>query len=482
MAGSTIAVALADDTTYRLFVSVAGQTPRLVHESSRPFGLGREWETTAGGLSTDGQLICYRHSEAGDMLHFGLRVIDVGTGKVLDDIVDAGLTLKVASWSPVPGDQRVAVIHERDGVERPAIWGPGSHSRRDYPLDLPGPVDVFDWWPDASALLLVHDHDGRRQLHRLALDSGGLSLIHDPKGWISAAAIRPDGDIWLREESAARSPLVRTVTGSIVLSPPGESPPAGAPHRSLRFTGPTGQSTHLMLTTPSGQPPFPIVMMVHGGPEWAYPDDFDPWEQALVDHGFAVAKVNYRGSTGSGVAWRTAIHGGNIGFPEVADVVAGLDFLVAEGTADSGRAAIEGWSWGGYIALLAVGLHPSKFAAAIGGIPMCDSVMTHEDCSPPQRAYDLAIMGGSPTELPDLYAERSPSTYLDRVTTPVLLIAGEYDSACPIRQVRHYAATLASLGGDVQLHEYRAGHHANSIGEKLRHAELELGFLAQHLT
>ncbi len=90
------------------------------------------------------------------------------------------------------------------------------------------------------------------------------------------------------------------------------------------------------------------MLLVHGGPEWAFPDDLDPWEQALVEHGYAAAKVNYRGSTGREVAWRTALHGGNIGFPEVADIVAGLDHLVG-GLADPARVAIEGWSWGGYV-------------------------------------------------------------------------------------------------------------------------------------
>jgi len=481
IAGSTIAVAVTDDTTYRLFVSIDGESPRLIRESTKPLGLGREWETTDGGLSADGKLICYRHSDEGDMLHFGLRVVDPLTGATVDEMVDAGLTLKVASWSPIEGDQRVVVIHERDGFERPTLWEPLTGIRRDYPLDLPGPVDVAGWWPDASAVLVLHEYDGRRQLYKLELGSGDLSLVHDPDGWVSGAAVRPGGEIWLRDESATRPPAVRTVTGDVVLAPSGVGPPAGRPHRSLRFPGPSGELTHMLLTVPATTGPHPVVMMVHGGPEWAYPDDFDPREQAFVDNGFAVAKVNYRGSTGSSVSWRTALHDGNIGFPEVADIVAGLDYLVAEGIADPDRAAIEGWSWGGYISLLAIGLHPLKFAAAIGGIPVCDSVMTHEDCSPPQQAYDLAIMGGSPTDLPHVYVERSPSTYLPQVRTPVLLIAGEHDSACPIRQVRHYASVLEKTGRDVQLHVYDAGHHANSVDQKIQHAELELEFLSRHI-
>ena len=494
MAGTSVAVGLADEGSYRIYVSdtdsatvsdtdsathTAGPT-RLVYESTSPAGIGREWEQTSGGLSTDGTLLCFRQSEHGDILHFGLRVIDVASGATLGDLLDPGLNLVVAAWSPVAGDQRLALVHECDGVERPAVWDLRSGARRDYPLDLPGPIDVAGWWPDGSALLLLHEHEARRQAYRLDGADGSLTLVHDPGGWISAAAVRPDGEVWLREESAERPPRVRTLDGREVLAPPGDRPPPGRPHRSVTFEGPAGP-THLLLTVPDGPPPFPAVLMVHGGPEWAYPDELDPWEQALAEHGYAVVKVNYRGSTGSTVAWRTALHGGNIGFPEVADVVAGLERLVAEGVVDPTRVAIEGWSWGGYITLLAAGLHPERFAAAIAGIPVCDSVMCHEDCSPPQQAYDLAIMGGSPTDLPELYAERSPITYVDRVRAPILIIAGEHDSACPVRQVRHYVEVRRALGGEIDAHIYPAGHHANSVDEQLLHADLSLAFLARHL-
>jgi dipeptidyl aminopeptidase/acylaminoacyl peptidase len=480
MAADVVAVGLATADAYRVYASAAGERGRLLYESASPAGVGREWEQTPGGLSADGAFLCLRHSEQGDILHFGLRVLRVVDGAVVGDLLDAGLTLKVADWAPAGGDQRLALIHELDGVERPAVWDLSTGARRNYPLDLPGPVDVAGWWPDCSALLLLHEHEGRRQLYRLNVASGAAELLHDPQGWVSGAGVRPDGEVWLREESAQRAPRVRTVGGEEVLAARGPKPLPGQPHQSLTFDGPAGP-THLLLTTPPTSGPHPTVLMVHGGPEWAYPDDLDPWEQALVDNGYAVAKVNYRGSTGGTVAWRTALHGGNIGFPEVEDVLAGLDFLVARGVTDPARVAVEGWSWGGYVTLLAAGLHPGRFAAAIAGIPVCDSVMTHEDCSPPQQAYDLAIMGGSPAELPELYAERSPSTYVDRVTAPVLIIAGEHDSACPVRQVRHYVAELRARGGTVDAHIYDAGHHANSVAEQLTHAELSLAFLGRHL-
>ena len=477
--GDHVAIALSDGAAYRVYTGRPGEGGHLIYESVHPAGLGREWTTGPGGLSTDGSIACLRHSESGDMLHFALRAVQVEDGSVIGDLADPGRTVRISAWSPHPGDDRVAIIHELDGIERPAIWNPRTGERRNFSTDLPGEIDVFDWFPDGANLLTSHWHDGRSQLYRLALASGEYELLHDPDGYVSAAGVRPDGEVWLRVESGVSAPIVRTVAGVVKLAPPEPAPP-GVAYSSMRFIGPSGEPTHMMVATPSTPGPHPIVMHVHGGPEWADPDAYDPWAATLVDHGVALATVNYRGSTGFGEAWRTAIYHGNIGIPEVSDVVSGLRHLVDIGIADPARCAIEGWSWGGYVTALAIGLHPDTFVAAIAGIPVCDSVMTHEDCSPSQQAYDRAIMDGSPSEVPERYAERSPSTYLDSVQTPVLIIAGEHDSACPIRQVRWYADQLEETGRAVQLHVYDAGHHANSVDERVAQIELMLDFLGRH--
>ena len=476
--GDRVAMALTDGLHYRVYVGEVGAQARVIYESTSPAGLGREWTLGGGGLSADGELICIRHSERGDMLHFGLRVVRQD-GSIVQDLVDEGRTVRVAAWSPQAGDSRVAIIHELDGVERPAIWNPVTGERRSYPAELPGEIEVNGWYPEADALLVTHWHDGRSQLYRVDVVRGEYAMVHDPHGFITGARVRPSGEVWLREESGVRAPRVRDIDGSVVLAPPGE-PPLGAAYQSMRFEGADGDATHMMVAVPEGPGPHPIVMHVHGGPEWADADAFDPWTATLVDHGVVVAKVNYRGSTGFGERWRTHLYHGNIGFSEVSDVVSGLSYLVDLGIADGQRAVIEGWSWGGYITALAVGLQPDAFVAAIAGIPVCDSVMTHEDCSPSQRAYDLAIMGGSPNDVPERYAERSPSTYLDAVRTPLLIIAGEHDSACPIRQVRWYTEQLEDRGREVTLHTYDAGHHANSVDERIGQVELELRFLAEH--
>jgi dipeptidyl aminopeptidase/acylaminoacyl peptidase len=222
-------------------------------------------------------------------------------------------------------------------------------------------------------------------------------------------------------------------------------------------------------------------MLVHGGPTWAYSDTFMPDVQAFADHGVAVAMVNYRGSTGYGTAFRDFLIG-NPGFPEVEDVVAGLDALVSEGLVDPSRAAVAGGSWGGYITLLALGLHPDRWVAATAAVPVADYVTAFRDEAPALQAFDRTLFGGDPDEVGDLYVERSPLTYVDRVTAPVLIIAGDNDSRCPIQQVMNYVEALQARGGTVEIYRFDAGHGSMVIDERVCQMRAELDFLLPRLS
>jgi dipeptidyl aminopeptidase/acylaminoacyl peptidase len=470
--GLTI-VGTAEEGGFSVFVVEGDGPARLIHRHTELVDVA--------GLSRDASLLALAHAEHGDTMHLAVRVVDARTGAGRGDQWDGpGLGLGVAGWSPVAGDQRLALSQEREGLQRPAIWDLSTGRRRDYQLDLPGDVEVEDWWPDGSSLLLVHDYEGRSTLHRLFLDSGEHEAIDHPEGTISGAGVRPDGELWFRLASGAAPATIRTLAGDEVTAPPGERPPGGRPFRAWSFANPAGQRIHGFVATPAGDGPHPVVMLVHGGPTWAYSDTWMPDVQAFVDHGVAVAMVNYRGSTGYGTAFRDALIG-NPGFPEVEDVVAGLDALVAEGLVDPGRAAVAGGSWGGYITLLALGLHPERWTAASAAVPVADYVTAFADEAPALQAFDRTLFGGGPDEVGDLYAERSPLTYVDRVQAPVLVIAGDNDSRCPLQQVLNYVEALQDRGGTVELYRFDAGHGSMVIDERVRQMRAELDFLLPRL-
>jgi dipeptidyl aminopeptidase/acylaminoacyl peptidase len=221
-------------------------------------------------------------------------------------------------------------------------------------------------------------------------------------------------------------------------------------------------------------------MWVHGGPTWLYADDWNPDVQAFVDQGFAVAMVNYRGSTGYGVAWRDALVG-DIGFPEIEDILAGLDDLVAQELVDPSCAVIGGYSWGGYVTLLTLGVEPDRFVAGIAGVPVGDYAACYEDLSPPLQAYDRYLLGGTLEEKADLVRERSPITYVDRVRAPVLCLIADNDTRCPPRQAKLYVDALRSRGGDVEVYSYATGHAAYVVDEEVRHTDAMLDFLRRRV-
>ncbi len=468
-----IAVGTATDDGFAVHVARRGEGPRLLHR--------HEEMVEVAGLSRDGALLAMEHAEHGDAIHPAVRVVQSRSGDTVGEQWDGeGLGLSGARWSPVPGDARLALVHEGEGVERPTIWDLATGTRTDIPLDVPGDIGVLDWWPKADALLLAQDHDGRNQLYRYHLGTEILLPLAHAPGTVRGAGVRPDGEVWFRIANGATPPAVRSARWHEVLAPEGPKAPKGQPFRSWEFKNAEGQRIHGFVATPKGDGPHPVVMLVHGGPTWAYTDSFMPDVQAWVDHGVAVAMVNYRGSTGYGVAFRDALIG-NPGFPEVADVVAGLDALATEGVVDPARAAISGGSWGGYVSLLAIGLHPDRWRAAVAAVPVADYLTAYRDEAPGLQAFDRSLFGGSPEEVGDLYRERSPLTYIDHVRTPLLVIAGDNDSRCPIQQVLNYVDALQGRGGEVEVYRFDAGHGSMVVDERVRHMRAELVFVLPRL-
>lgn len=450
-----------------------GEAPHLLYE--------HEEDAHVGGLSRDGTLLVITHSEHGDARHPALRVLDIEGEEVAELWDGEGLALWPLGWSRVPGDPRLLVLHERAGQARPLVWDPLTGEQVELDLDrdrFPGEVDA-SWYPDGRHLLLAHDYRGRSELWRYDLVTRAVERLPVPPGTVTGAAVRPDGELWYGWTSAATPPEVRR-DGEVLLRPPGPPAPPGVPYEDLQVDG-----VHGFLARPPGadvHPPsgYPTAFLVHGGPESHDRDAFVPEVQAWVDHGFAVVLVNYRGSSGYGKAWRDAIEG-NPGLTELEDLARVHDRLVGDGIADPRRTVLMGHSWGGYLTLLGLGRQPERWALGIAGVPVADYVAAYEDEMEPLKAFDRALFGGSPAEIPDVYRERSPITYADRVRVPVLILAGENDPRCPIRQVDNYLARLAELGKPHEVYRYEAGHGSLVVEERIRQVETALDFVARHL-
>jgi dipeptidyl aminopeptidase/acylaminoacyl peptidase len=209
-------------------------------------------------------------------------------------------------------------------------------------------------------------------------------------------------------------------------------------------------------------------------------DAFGAYVSAWVDHGYAVVQVNYRGSTGYGSAWRDALEA-RVGHIELEDVLAVRDHLVASGVADPERVVLAGASWGGFLTLLGLGTQPKAWSLGIAGVPVADYVAAYEDEMEGLKAFDRSLFGGSPDEVPDRYTDSSPLTYVEQVRVPVLVLAGENDPRCPIRQIDNYLGRLTALGRPHEVYRYDAGHGSLVDDERVRQMRLELDFAARHM-
>ena len=144
------------------------------------------------------------------------------------------------------------------------------------------------------------------------------------------------------------------------------------------------------------------------------------------------------------------------------------------GVANPKKIILTGRSWGGYLTPLGLTLQPERWALGLAGVPVADYFAAYEDEMEPLRAFDRLLFGGSPEEIPEVYHARSPITYVERVRVPVLIIAGEHDPRCPIRQIENYVARLRELGKPHEVYRYDAGHGSLVVDETIRQVEAQI--------
>ncbi len=455
-----------------------GQASRLLYQHEEDAGVA--------GLSEDGTLLAISHSEHGDSRHPALRIMRTADGSTVAELWDGpGLGLDAAGFAPIAGDPRLLVLHERHGKSELLVWNTTTGEQRELNIDVPGEVSSAEWFLDGKAVLLSVDYQARTRLIRLQLEDTesfelGVHPVGPSDGTVLASTCRPGGDVWLLWSSAATPPAVRTADGEIVLAPPGSPAPASVPIEDVWVEGPGGRIHALLRRPASTAAALPLLVDVHGGPTWHDPDAFRAYPSAWVDHGYAVVQVNYRGSTGYGSAWRDALEA-RIGHVELEDIVAVRDYLVDAGIADPDRIVLGGASWGGFLTLLGLGLHPDKWSLGLASVPVADYVAAFDDEMEGLKAFDRSLFGGTPEEVPEKYRDSSPITYIDSVRAPVLILAGENDPRCPIRQIENYLTALTERGLPFAVYRYDAGHGSLVDDEKVRQMRTELDFAAQQL-
>lgn len=230
--------------------------------------------------------------------------------------------------------------------------------------------------------------------------------------------------------------------------------------RELEFPGRDGTAVHGWYVSPGGDTPHPTILWIHGGPHGAQGFQFAFDTLLLTGAGYGVMFVNHRASTGYGDAFSTAIHGdwGNLDY---GDLMAGVDFAIAQGFADPDRLGCCGISGGGNLSSWIVS-HTNRFKAAVPQNPVT-SWRSFYGVSDIGVWFSRKQLGGDPHEIPEIYDRCSPITTAHTCTTPTLLIQCEDDFRCPAEQSEQFYTVLRANGCIVEMLRQPRGAHGGSI-------------------
>ncbi|GAA4078771.1 S9 family peptidase [Streptomyces hundungensis] len=432
--GARVAIGLGDGRGTAVYLGPRGGAAR---EVTRVDG-----HATLSGITPDGRLLAL--SGAAGSARAVTVLADDGTPHAV--LAGDGPEGRLWSLGFAPAAEHAELLLVRESNDRYllASWrsdaGLVTHSWCSFDTEI-----TARWHPGGRSLLVRQDRHGRSILHRVHLAERTVEPVPTPRGTLLDAAPRAGSDVHLLWTDTATPPRMISSAGTEL--PPTHGIPERVPgaHRDLWTPGPDGP-VHSLLSLPEGRTgAVPAVFLVHGGPADHDRDAYDGVVHSLVASGFAVVRVNYRGSTGYGPRWRRAF-GEGVGLTQVADLVAVRADLVARGLVRARETGLWGTSWGGYLVLLALGTHPGLWQAGVAVKPVADCAAAHRTTTPALRALDERLFGGTPDEVPERYERSSPRHYAADVRAPLLVAAATRDAKCPPGQVRDYLHALQLAG------------------------------------
>jgi dipeptidyl aminopeptidase/acylaminoacyl peptidase len=451
-----------------------------------------------------------------------LRLLDLRTGQVTTPSVFDGRHVVELRQRPDGGPLAVLTQASADQDYGPRtgqlhLFDPATGTAEDL-----GPVEVdaqsLAWWPGEDGWHLGYVALTPPVLHAgtavfdLALSSrvrrnrtanlpmcptelcqtDAVPLVAFANGLnTTLARLDPDGPMLLSQHAGRLDDLTATPTGGTIAALTGTryrpadvhvGPPAG-PLRRITHTRPEldgiafgiqrplayraadGLDLDGLLVLPVGKSasdgPFPLVTVVHGGPDDRYTDSLQlfwhPSAQWLAAAGYAVFLPNPRGGQGHGHEFAVSV-AGRVGREEWSDVLAGIDLLIAEGVADPDRLGIAGGSHGGFMAAWAIG-QTDRFRAALVSAGVTDWGML---AATGENGQFEAALGGSTGWSgigPHPHDAVSPVSFAGRVRTPVLILHGAEDTNVPLGQAVYFHRALRHFGAEHEFVIYpREGH------------------------
>jgi len=461
-------------------------------------------------VSPDGSTIAYSTNESDDYDNRDIYVADAdGTNARNLEVGDTGAESVQADWAP--DGERLLLTDNTDDLARCGIY------------DLES--DEVTWYGD-----LDHEEqgtaflpDGERFLALRTRRASVLPLVYDAETGESrefdllegVASFPRAGDLVLSDDEVlvthttptTRPELLAYDVGAdegrtLIEAEYGDVDPAtfadaeyfrfesdGVPETPARAIDHDPYETLDIgaLLYDSGERPSPLVVNPHGGPRAADYRRFDLYTQFLVSRGYSVLKVNYRGSTGRGREFVERLYD-DWGGTEQGDVAIGAERVLERDWIDEDRVVVFGGSYGGYSTYWQMVQYPDLYDAGIAWIGLSDLPDMYENTMPHFRTELMEKYLGSPEENPVLYERRSPTTHVENVSAPFLILHGVNDRRVPVSQARLFRDALERAGyeeGEDADFEYvelgEEGHASSDIDQKIRSFRILDGFLDRRM-
>ena len=408
---ATRSIGIDDSEIYRVDVATGASEQLVEHTGKQLISISR--------ISRDGRTLLVTSNANGGYNNAAL--LDLSTKK-LRWITHTEWSARGVTFTP--DDKSVVVVVNADGRASTRFINLKTleQSERGVPPGWNNPVGFPRYFlPDGSMLLTHEDSSQPRELYRMAPNNSLTQITHN-------ANLAPGIDLPKSQLVSYRSFDGRLISAFVWVP------------LNLKRDGKAA-----------------AVVLPHGGPTSQTSDVFNGPAQLLASRGFVVIAPNVRGSTGFGMEFQSA-NIKDLGGGDLKDEIAGVGFLESTGFIDAKRVGIWGGSYGGYMALMAIGKTPGVWSAAVDEYGILNWLTEVEHSDPFMKQYNENLLG-DPVKDRAIYEASSPLKYIRNETAPLLVLQGRNDIHVPPEEAEQVGAILKAEGRTVEVVYYPGEGH-----------------------